>query len=52
MIAIFIVVGVLTIAFAGALVIAALADRRRSIEVDSDPTRFEPPAPGAALPWA
>ncbi len=42
MVAMMIVVGFLTIAFVVALVTAEFADRRRSIEIDADGTRFAP----------
>jgi hypothetical protein len=50
MIAILIVVGFLTTAFVVLLVVAEFADRRRSIEVDSDPTRFNARPPRPLLP--
>ncbi|MCW2754866.1 MAG: hypothetical protein JWQ32_2277 [Marmoricola sp.] len=45
MVAMMIVVGFLTVAFVAALVIAEFADRRRSIEIDADGTRFAPHTP-------
>ncbi|MFL6158874.1 MAG: hypothetical protein ACJ72D_22525 [Marmoricola sp.] len=51
MISMFIVGGVLALAFGSALVVAALADRRRSLAVVADASRFAPQAVGARLPW-
>jgi hypothetical protein len=48
----FVVGGLLSAIFVVALVIAAVADRRRSIEVDSDGSRFAAPALNPKLPWA
>jgi hypothetical protein len=50
MIAMLIVVGLLTTAFVVSLVVAEFADRRRSIEVDHDPSRFNAPRPRPLLP--
>jgi len=50
MVAMVIVVGFLTACFGIALVYAEFADRRRSIEVDSDPTRFNAKPPKPLLP--
>lgn len=48
----FVVVGLLSAMFMVALVLAAVADRRRSIAVDADASRFAPPALNPKLPWA
>jgi len=52
MVAMFVVGGVLAAAFAAAGVLAAFGDRRRSIEVDGDGSRFAPPVLDPKLPWA
>lgn len=52
MASIFILGGVLSVLLVVALVVAAIADRRRSISVDSDGSRFEPRALNPKLPWA
>ncbi|WP_183407686.1 hypothetical protein [Nocardioides marmoriginsengisoli] len=44
--------GFVTAAFVAALVVAAFADRRRSTEVDSDPSRFAPAPVNPRLPWS
>jgi hypothetical protein len=52
MVSMFIVVGILSIGFAFGMVAAAVVDRRRSITVDSDASRFAPQAVDAPLPWS
>jgi hypothetical protein len=47
MTAMLIVVGFLVACFAAALVIAEVADRRRSLEMAADKTRFTQPKPKA-----
>lgn len=49
MIAMFIVIGFMATAFAAGLVIAEIIDRRRSLEIVADATRF-PPRVVAARP--
>lgn len=50
MVGMIIVVGFLTLCFGLALVYAEFADRRRSIEVDHDPSRFNAKPPTPLLP--
>ncbi|MCZ4500168.1 MAG: hypothetical protein JWQ74_2723 [Marmoricola sp.] len=52
MVTMFVVGGVLAVAFAVVGVLAAFADRRRSIEVDGDGSRFAPAVLDPKLPWA
>ena len=51
MTAVIIIGSVLAGVFMIALVIAAFADRRRAIRVDSDASRFAGPALHPKLPW-
>lgn len=48
----FVVGGLLSAMFMVLLVIAAVADRRRSIAVESDASRFAAPALNPKLPWS
>ncbi len=50
MLAMYLVVGFLMTVFAAGLVLAEIVDRRRSIEIDSDPTRFTPRVLGPLAP--
>ncbi|WP_183407166.1 hypothetical protein [Nocardioides marmorisolisilvae] len=50
MVGMIIVVGVVTLCFGIAMVCAEFADRRRSIEVDHDPSRFNAKPPKPLLP--
>lgn len=47
----FVVGGILSAMFMIALVLAAVADRRRSIEVGADTSRFASAALNPKLPW-
>jgi hypothetical protein len=51
MVAMLIVGGAVVVAFVVALVGAELVDRRRSIELGSDPSRLAPQAVHPPLPW-
>ncbi|MCX6396392.1 MAG: hypothetical protein NTV23_07905 [Propionibacteriales bacterium] len=51
MVAMFIFGSLMAVAFVAALVIAAFADRRRAIQVDSDGTRFAAAPLNPKLPW-
>lgn len=52
MTAVIIIGSVLAAFFVGALVLAAFADRRRAIKLDSDASRFAAPVLHPRLPWA
>jgi len=52
MFSMFIVGSLMALAFVTALVLAAVADRRRAIRVVSDASRFAAPALNPPLPWA
>lgn len=51
MVSMFIVGSILTLGLALGMVLAAIADQRRSIAVVADGTRFAPQEADARLPW-
>lgn len=52
MLSMFIAGGFLSISFVVALVVAAVADRRRSLALVADASRFAPAPLNPGLPWA
>ena len=52
MVSMFILGGILCFGLTLGMVLAAVADRRRSVALVADSTRFSPQAVDAVLPWA
>lgn len=51
MVTMFVFVGLIATMFTIALSVAAVADRRRSIALHADASRFAPPVLNPVLPW-